>query len=271
MKKLIIITLMWLILPGGITPAHPAGSAVTYGSNPRCGKVIRLRGFGMYVEEYGRGTPLLVIHGNSGSIASMRNQIPFFARNYRVIAADSRSQGKSADGGDSLSYAMMADDYSALLDSLHIKSAFVIGWSDGGIIGLLLAIRHPGKVKRLASTGANIRPDSSAVAYADIRSMEIQVERLKTLALTAAVKKEIKLTRLMTHEPNISHQALHSITCPVLIIGGDHDIIKTEHTLEIYRNIPGASLWILPGSGHDTCIRFKDDFNEQVRRYFSAE
>ncbi|MEI6683854.1 MAG: alpha/beta hydrolase [Bacteroidota bacterium] len=271
MKKLIVIAIVCRILLCSHSDAQPAGSTIPYGSNPRCGKTVHLRGFGMYVEEYGKGKPLLVIHGNGGSIASMKNQISCFAKNYRVIAADSRSQGKSADGSDSLSYEMMADDYSALLDSLHVKSACVIGWSDGGIIGLLLAIRHPGKVKRLAATGANIRPDSSAVAYADIRGMEIQVERMKKLPQDAAVRNEIKLTRLMIREPNISHQALQSITCPVLIIGGDHDIIKTEHTLEISRNIPGSSLWILPGSGHDTCIRFKDDFNEQVRRFFSAD
>ncbi len=271
MKKLILLTIVCRILLSGFGYGQPAGQTIVYGSNPHCGRTVHLRGFGMYVEEYGKGEPLLIIHGNGGSIASMRYQIPFFAKHYRVIAADSRSQGKSADGGDSLSYEMMADDYSALLDTLHVKSVFVIGWSDGGIIGLLLAIRHPGKVKRLAATGANIRPDSSAVAYADIHGMKLQHERLKRQPQETGVKNEIKLTRLMILEPNISHQALHSILCPVLIIGGDHDIIKTEHTLEISRNIPGSSLWILPGSGHDTCIRFKDDFNEQVRRFFAAD
>ena len=223
----------------------------------------------MYYEVYGKGEPLLVIHGNGGSIASMKEQIPCFAKKYRVIAADSRSQGRSADPGDSLSYEMMADDLNALLDSLHVKSAFVIGWSDGGINALLLVIRHPDKVRKLAETGANIRPDSSAVAWADIRSMITGVEKLEKGPQDAGIKNTIKLTRLMIGEPNIPHSALQSIHCPALIIGGDHDIIKIEHTLEIFRNIPGARLWILPGSGHDTCIRFKDDFNEQVTRFFS--
>ena len=72
----------------------------------------------------------------------------------------------------------------------------------------------------------------------------------------------------MIDEPNISRHSLQQIHCPVLVIGGDHDIIKPAHTLEIYQCIPGAQLWILPGSGHDTCISFKDDFNEQVGRFF---
>ena len=73
----------------------------------------------------------------------------------------------------------------------------------------------------------------------------------------------------MINEPNISWRMLQQIHCPVLVIGGDHDIIKLGHTVEIYQSIPGANLWILPGSGHDTCIRFKDDFNEQVGRFFN--
>jgi pimeloyl-ACP methyl ester carboxylesterase len=198
----------------------------------------------------------------------MASQIPFFSKSYKVIAADSRSQGKSPDPGDSLSYEMMADDCSALLDSLHLDSAYVIGWSDGGIIGLLMAIRHPGKVKILAVSGANIRPDTTAVKAADIQWMKDQVARLQKQTQDPGTKNEIKLSRLMIDEPNITWKSLQQIHCPVLVIAGDHDIIKTEHTVEIYRSIPGAKLWILPGSGHDTCISFRDDFNEQVERFF---
>jgi pimeloyl-ACP methyl ester carboxylesterase len=239
-----------------------------YGSNQSAGRYLRTRGFGMYYETYGKGAPVLVIHGNGGSIASMRKQIPYFSKHYRVVAADSRSQGRSRDDADSLSYEMMADDCNALMDSLHLDSACVIGWSDGGIIGLLLAARHPNKVKRLAVTGANIRPDSTAVSNGDIQSMIATVGSLQGKQQDPGIKNEIKLTRLMIHEPNISHAVLGSIRCPVLVISGDHDIIKLEHTLEIYRAIPGAELWILPGSGHDTCISFSRDFNEQVGKFF---
>src|SRR5579872_967112 len=136
---------------------------VSYGNNPAAGKYYDIRGFKMYCEIYGEGQPVLIIHGNGGSISNFTSNIPYFSGKYRVIIADSRAQGKSADAGDSLTYEMMADDYSALLDQLHVDSADVIGWSDGGIDGLLLAIRHPEKVKKLAVTGANLWPDSTAV------------------------------------------------------------------------------------------------------------
>jgi pimeloyl-ACP methyl ester carboxylesterase len=250
-------------------PRSGEGPAVNYGRNDEIEKYIHVRGFEMHYEVYGHGQPLLLIHGNGGSIVSMANQIPFFSKSYQVIAADSRSQGKSFDAQDSLSYEMMADDYNALMDSLHLDSAYIVGWSDGGIIGLLMAIRHPEKVKKLAVTGANIRPDTTAVSAADIRYMKENLLSLRDQKQDAKTRNEIKLTQLMIDEPNISFKSLQRIHCPVLVICGDHDIIKTEHTLEIYRSIPGASLWILPGSGHDTCIRFKDDFNTQVYRFFN--
>ncbi len=114
----------------------------------------------MYTEVYGAGKPLLLIHGNGGSMSAFRKNIPYFSKRYKVIAVDSRAQGKTIDNNDSLSFEMMADDFAALLDAMHIDSAYVIGWSDGGINALLLALRHPEKVIRLVSTGANMTPDS---------------------------------------------------------------------------------------------------------------
>lgn len=242
--------------------------AVPYGMNPETGRYLKIRDLKMYVETYGKGKPMLVIHGNGGSLASLDNQIAYFDQSYKVIAADSRAQGKSTDDNDSLSYEQMADDCNALLDSLHYDSSYVIGWSDGGIIGLLLAIRHPEKVKRLAITGANIRPDTTAISAADFQSMKNDINKLNQQKADEFTKNKIKLIQLMIDQPNIGYSDLQKIHCRVLVIGGDHDIIKPEHTLEIFRSIPQAELWILPGSGHETCIAFKDDFNEQVRRFF---
>ena len=137
---------------------------VPYGNNPATGKYYEVRGIKIYTEVYGSGEPLLVIHGNGGSIADFSHQIPYFEKNYKVILADNRAQGKTFDKGDSLTYEMMADDYDALLTAMGIDSANVIGWSDGGINSLLLAIRHPKKVKKMAFTGANLVPDSTAAS-----------------------------------------------------------------------------------------------------------
>src|SRR5579871_2895279 len=140
-----------------------AQQKINYGDNKAAGKYYDVRGIKMYCEIYGEGKPLLLIHGNGGSMNAFKNNIPYFSKKYKVIALDSRAQGKTVDTNDSLSFEMMADDEAALLDALHIDSAYVIGWSDGGINALLLAMRHPDKVIKLVSTGANLWPDSTAL------------------------------------------------------------------------------------------------------------
>lgn len=241
-----------------------------YGKNTLAGKYYETRGIKMYCEVYGEGQPLLIIHGNGGSINNFIYQIPYFSKKYKVIIADSRAQGKSLDTKDSLTYEMMADDYAALLDLMKIDSAYVIGWSDGGINGLLLAIRHPEKVKKLAVTGANLVPDTTAVPQLVWDMVIPTLTELKNKPdKSAAEKNSLKLYRLLAEQPHIPLTDLHKISCPTLVIGGDHDVIKEEHTMLIYKNIPKSYLWILPGSGHSTPIVYKDDFNTVVDRFFS--
>ena len=153
---------------------------------------------------------------------------------------------------------------------MKIDSAYVIGWSDGGINALLLAIRHPEKVKKLASTGANLVPDTTAVPQ-QIWDMVAPIYSVLTAKKdkTAEEKNQYKLFRLLVEQPHISLSDLHTIKCPSLIIGGDHDVIKEEHSMLIYKNIPKAYLWILPASGHSTPVVYKDDFNKVVDRFFS--
>ncbi|HTM91805.1 MAG TPA: alpha/beta hydrolase [Flavisolibacter sp.] len=240
-----------------------------YGNNRTAGKYYNIRGFKMYAETYGDGQPLLIIHGNGGSVNNFLYQIPYFSKNYKVIVADSRSQGNSKDESDSLSYEMMADDYAALLDEMKIDSALVIGWSDGGINGLLLAMRHPEKVKKLAVTGANLWPDTTAV-FDDVEQMFLpEYNSAKAMTnKTARQKAAWKLLRLMIEQPHIPLAHLQKISAPVLVIAGDHDVIKPEHTLLIAQNIPNSYLWILPNSGHSTPIVYKDEFNKTIDDFF---
>src|SRR6476620_1189095 len=186
-----------------------------YGRNPKAGHYVNTRGFKMYYETYGNGEPLLIIHGNGGSINNFVYQIPYFSKEYKVVVADSRAQGKSTDNNDSLSYEMMADDLNALLDSLYLDSCYVIGWSDGGINGLLLAIRHPKKVKKLAVTGANLWPDTTAVFGDVIDVVMPSYQYLKNKATKTTTEKDSwKLVRLLIEEPHIPLSALNRISVP---------------------------------------------------------
>lgn len=247
------------------------GSA-DYGSNAAAGRYYAIRGMRMYCETYGSSGPsVLMIHGNGGSMASFKQNIPYFAGKYRVIAADSRAQGRSRDDGAELTFEMMADDYAALLDALDVKSAYVIGWSDGGITALVLALRHPEKVIRLAATGANLRPDASAFAPGQWESGRQIYERDKDkIRTTDKERNDWKLFLLDWREPNIPSAALRAVQCPALIICGDHDLISLEHTVEIYRSLPHAALWVVPHSGHATLMEHADEFNRTVDGFFTA-
>lgn len=268
MKYLLSAFLVFSLWAG---PTIAEEKAPPFGDNAADGKYYDIRGFKMYCETYGSGPPVLMIHGNGGSIEAFAKNIPYFATKYRVIVADSRAQGKSRDDGPALTFEMMADDYAALLDQLHIESAYVIGWSDGGIISLLLAMRHPEKVIRLASTGANIRPDASAYApgFWDWASKKYVSDKDKVWT-TDKEKNDWKLFVLDWQEPNIPSAALGAIRCPSLIICGDHDLISLEHTVDIYRHIPHAALWVVPHSGHPTLQEHRDEFNRTVDNFFTA-
>ncbi len=237
-------------------------NTVKYGSNPLAGNYAQVNGIALYYETYGRGEPLIMLHGNGGSIEAFRNQIPFFEKKYRVIAIDSRLQGRSGGAADTLSYNMMAADFAGLLDVLHIDSAYVLGWSDGGNDGLILAMNYPGKVKKLAISGANIVPDTTAMYADDLKSMR------ETVANPATSAKDKTLNRMMIYQPQIPYAALKKIKCPVLVMAGDHDMIKPEHTLKIYQTLPNAYLCIFPDSHHNVCQQHPELFNETVLRFF---
>jgi len=275
MKKYILkIIVILILLPITLNAQNKVSElAKNFGRNTAVGKYINTRGVNLYYEIYGEGEPLLLIHGNNGSMRSFFFQIDFFAEKYKVIAVDSRSQGMSVDTSSVLNYEMMADDFSALLDTLKIDSAYVIGWSDGGINGLLLSIRHPEKVKKLAISGANLVPDASVFSMRAIELRDFNLANLSSLkpdAIDAQTRNTIKLIQMMNVEPNIALSDLQKIKCPVLVIGGDNDLVKASHTLQIFENIPKAYLWILPSTGHSPPIRHKEEFNAKVFEFFKT-
>ncbi|MEO5892607.1 MAG: alpha/beta hydrolase [Ferruginibacter sp.] len=263
MKFLVGITMILLTIS-----VQAQTSKIVYGSNAKAGHYASVNGMKMYYEIYGAGKPLLIIHGNGGSIRDFSKQVPYFSKEYKVILADSRAQGKSVDTGQVLNYEMMADDLNALLDVLHLDSCYVIGWSDGGINGLLLAMRHPEKVKKLAVTGANLWPDSTAIEPALFHWLASAVDSLSGVEKTPDLKNQYKLLAMMTKEPNITQEQLHTIKCPTLVIGGDHDVILSKHTMAIAEAISKSYLWIIPNSGHSTPIFYSKLFNETINDFF---
>jgi len=148
----------------------------------------------------------------------------------------------------------MANDIKVLLDSLNIDSAFVSGQSDGGILGLLLAINYPKKISKLATYGSNIFPGKQAVFD------EIDNRVLDTIKVTKDVNKK-RLYSLMAYQPNITEKDLQKIKCPVLIMSGDRDAIRLEHSIKIFNNIVNSNLFVMPGATHYGASQKPELFN----------
>jgi len=242
-----------------------------YGENDSAGHSVELDGISLYYETYGKGAPLLLLHGNGGDISSMGDQLDFFSNHYQVIAPDSRGHGKSEMGPGRLTYRQMAEDMNALLDKLGLKKVDVLGWSDGGIVGLLLAINHPDKVDKLAIMGANIEPgglydwESSSIKK-QLEEVDAQIANGDTSEPWDVYHQQLSL---MVSQPHIPLEKLKGITSPTLVMAADKDVVRDDHTQSIFNALPNAHLCIFPGATHMIPMEDPELFNQTVERFFS--
>lgn len=274
MKKPICVFILLLAHVFVFGQTHTCKPTIDYGNNKTTGQYAQVNGINMYYETYGDPTkpPLLLIHGNGGSVKSSSCQIDYFKDAYYVIIPDSRYHGKSGNGTKTLTYRLMANDYNALLNTLNLDSVNVIGQSDGAIIGLLLAIEHPSKVNKLIAAAPNLRPDATAVYQWSIDELETDIQKVNTQIETEGLSNKLKrqkmLLELMLKYPMIQIEELKRIKAPVLLVFGDSDYMPFEHIVEIYQNIPKANLFIVPGAGHRTYRLEPVLFNLFCKRFF---
>lgn len=246
----------------------PAADAQTiakipYGNNPEVGRYAKVNGMQMYYEIYGEGKPLVLLHGNGGSIAGQRGRIDYYKKYFKVIAVDSRAHGKSVDTlSKTITYDQMAKDVNDLLASIHVDSAYIWGQSDGGILALLLGIHYPEKTAKIATFGANTIPGKKAIFD------EIDQMVKDTLKTTKNAHTRL-LFNLLDKEPHITKADLAQIKAPVLLMSGDRDAIRLEHTLSIYDAIPNSNLFIMPGASHFGSYEKTDLFNQVLMDFFT--
>lgn len=236
------------------------GQELIYGSNS--GKQISISETEIYIEEYGSGMPLLLLHGGFGSIHDFQLVLPELAKHFRVIAMDSPGHGRS-EQADSLSFELMTEYCSELIDLLQLDSLYIIGYSDGGITGLMLAAKRPDKVKKVIASGANSRMSGikpEVLGYLSMINPEfIEVNQKEWLQDYQEKspdqdnwKKYISdMTRMYSIEEIIATETLAKITANVMLVFGDQDVIKLEHGLEMYHALPKSSLCVLPNTPHE--------------------
>ena len=253
--------------------APPASvTSVAYGANAAASGTFTHDGVTFYYETYGNGEPLLLVHGNGQSIGSMAAQIEFFKTHRKVVAMDSRDHGRSSDSAGPITYEKMTDDLAALIDHLGLRPVDVVGWSDGGIEALLLGVRHPAKVRKLVSMAANLNPSTKAIyEETDALVRQMLADMPEAVRSTPEGKRAVKVAGMMLKEPNIDPSLLEKVSAPTLVLAGDHDLIRTDHIVEIYNHLPNAQLAIFPDSTHMVPFDNPELFNGTVQRFLATE
>ncbi len=268
--------------------AFTANAQIPYGSNKAVGKRIQVGDISMYYEIYGKGEPLILLHGGFGSSEMMGGMIAAFSKKYRVIAVDSRSQGRTTDSDEKeLSYAQMALDVNGFMDQLKIRKAKFVGWSDGGDIALELALIHPEKIEKAVILGANYLGESKGVFLGIdttwkmnpndplfAKTKKQMAQYFSTYDRLAPDKGRIEASRKKVTDnafknPNITLAQLNSIQVPFLVMAGDHDMFTLEHTISLYQNLPQASLYIVPDATHISPFEEPDLVHSEILRYLA--
>ena len=236
----------WQTLPP--TPAPVAGETTGFAA---------VNGIRLYYAMIGSGAPVVLLHGGLANSDYWGDQVRALALQHKVVLVDSRGHGRSTRDDRPFSYDLMADDVAGLLDALKIPRASIVGWSDGGIIGLDLAMRYPERVDRVFAFAANtvtsgvidgVERNPTFAAFIRRAGTEYATLSATPKAYGAFVE---QISHMWASEPNWSDARLKDIKVPVLVADGDHDeAIHREHTEYIARTIPGAGLLILPNASH---------------------
>jgi len=237
-----------------------------------------VNGIQMYYAVFGSGEPILLIHGGLGHADIWASQVATMSKTHKVIVADSRGHGRSTRTEQPYGYDLMASDYLALLDYLKIDKTALVGWSDGGIIGIDIALHHPERLTRLFAQAANVTTDGvdpgvmtnkTFAAYID-RSGRDYKKMSKTPDQYDAFVSQI--SHMWESEPAWTKEQLGKITTPTAIVAGDHDeAIKREHTEYMASVIPGAKLIILPNASHFAMLQAPDEYSQAALDFIDAK
>ena len=236
-----------------------AMAQIPYGNNPDAGHYFDSDGVKLYYEIYGQGEPLLMLHGGVfGYISEYEHLIPKLAGRFQVICLATRGHGKSEIGHESFTYLQRAEDARRLLLHLKISQATVLGFSDGGFAGLMLAAQYPELVTKLIAMGVGDKTDDSESEKYYYTSQSLLAEYgdyfrglVKLMPEPDRWDECLSFGNDLYNEHRLSTDTFAKIKCPVLIMNGDHDNNgNIDPVIRCYKSIPNAQLSIIPGCGH---------------------
>lgn len=236
-----------------------------------------VNGIQMYYAVFGSGDPVLLIHGGLGHADIWASQVATLSKTHKVIVADSRGHGRSTRTEEPYGYDLMASDYLALLDYLKIDKTALVGWSDGGIIGIDIALHHPERLTRLYAQAANVTTDGVDPGVETDATFGAYIERSgRDYARLSKTPDQYEafvdqISHMWASQPNWSKEELSKITTPVAVVAGDHDeAIKRAHTDYMASVIPGAKEIILPNASHFAMLQAPDEYSQSVLDFIDA-
>jgi pimeloyl-ACP methyl ester carboxylesterase len=203
----------------------------------------------MYVETDGEGSDLVLLHGGGGTVDDLAGLRAGLRAGHRVIVPEQRAHGRTPDVGE-LTYAQMAADTAALLDGMGVHGADVVGWSDGGIIALMVARDRPELVGHVVAIGANVDSDGAPNPMSEQSAAWFASATPADLDFDMSVDAKAKVLAMWGAGPEITVADLARITPPVLLIAGDRDLVTLEHTVAMFQALPDAQLAVIPGADH---------------------
>jgi pimeloyl-ACP methyl ester carboxylesterase len=230
----------------------------------------------------GRGNPVVLLHGGLGSSDFWSFEVPRLAKNHEVIVVDNRGHGRSTLSAQPLSYDLMESDVIALMDHLKLAKASIVGWSDGGVVGMVMAIKHRERLGKLVTYGANFSragekertgpPDPEAKArFAKYLAMAEANYRAVSPTPDGFAGLRRALGAMYANEPELKPADLRTIATPTLIVAGEYEqFYKREHFEELARLIPGAKLAILNNASHGGPNQQPDAFHKIVADFLDA-
>ncbi len=222
-----------------------------------------------YYVEKGKGFPLVLLHGNGEDCGYFVHQIPCFSKKFRVLALDTRGHGKTPRGEEPFTLEQFAEDLKGFLDEHHITKTDLLGFSDGGNIALLFAIKYPEYVRNLILNGANLNPGGVKPQIQIPIVLGFRIAGLFA-SKSPAARRNAELLGLMVREPDLSVEDLGKVRARTLVIAGTRDMIRRSHTEEIGRGIPGARLVFLPGD-HFIAGKRHEEFNLAVMEFLKPD
>jgi len=241
------------------------------------GEYVDVSGLKTWYETAGEGDPLVLMHGGLCTNDTWAAQMPAFGERFKVIAPERRAHGHTPDVEGPLNYSDMATDTIGFIETVVKQPAHLVGWSDGGIVGLLVAIARPDLVRKLVAISANSKP-AAVAGVPESHEMEgvdpddPSMEMFRSLYAASSpdgpehwpvvLKKFFEMVG--SAQPDIRPDELAGIEAPTLVVSGDDDMVTLEHTVELYRAIQGSELAVVPGTSHALVFEKPDLLNRIV-------